>query len=295
MKRILFVTDYSAPRRRLASDLCKVLGNHYACDAMILRRSLESEAFNAKYALIFASPSQCMQLQATYGISYDKMIAFAQVESDIFPALQYMQDKLRGFAVTAPLLQHIAFSCGITRIPAILPVGIFCANYAKPAGDKLQRLTWLADETIAGYYEPCTVDISRFIVGVKVAAEAGMTLAVPPKNFHFLVTEALYKSGDLGIFCSLIGTPYAALEAFASGVPVLGTETGIFSALAKSGGGGPLPFDEHDLVANAVEVIGALRANPELYQRMSAAALAESQKYDWPVLQQSWLEFLQNV
>jgi hypothetical protein len=285
--KILFVTDGTREADRVAVDLSKTLWPDYACDTVRWQEKIDPPAaFAAKYDLFFATPNHCMQLKAMHGIPYDKMVALAQVDSDIFPAMQYMQNSLRGFAVTSGMLRDIAFACGVARVPAVLPVGVYYANYAQPTGENLQRLIWLSDDDAAK---------SRYDLGERVAEAVGLPLVSPQRNCHFLVSEALYKSGDLGIFCALINTPYAALEALAAGAPVLGTETGIFADMAESGGVGPLPFEADALVANAVEVIRALQNNPELYQRMSYAAATVGREYDWAVLRQPWLEFLQSL
>lgn len=291
-KKLLLVAEDISSRRRLFSDLVTALCPDYRCDVIYAGHKFQNPlAFSDKYAAIVASPPCCIQLHSVYGFPYNRMIAFAQHVLDIFPAMQYMHEQLLGYAVNSELLRHISFACGLRRIPAILPVGLYCENYEKPTGEQFQRLIWL-DE-----YPPeksSSVDISRIELGRAVAERASCEL-VTDTNFCFLTTEALYKPGDLGIFCSLVGTPYAALEAFAAGVPVLGTETGIFTTLAQSGGGGLLPFAEDELVENAVEVICAVRDNPALYRRMSEAAAHESKTRDWSVARQTWLEFLQQV
>lgn len=301
MRRILFFVNNNWVFGKIHNALIKTLYPEYLCDIRCWTTNLsdlEAKYFNEKYDLFISTPEGCHHLATQSGIPYDKLVAVAHADWDIHVAvtqngMTYENfQALRGYAVICPLMQQISFVYGIPRIPAVLPVGVTCADYVRPPSQALNRIGYF------GKYErtlSSSLDIKRGYLAERVAKEAGVEL-VRQESVHFLVTESLYKSVDLVMFCSLIeGNPYVALESFAAGVPVLGTATGIFPELAKSGGGGILPFEEEEFVANAAEVIRALQENPDLYQRMSTAALAESKKHDWSVLKQTWLEFLQSL
>lgn len=91
------------------------------------------------------------------------------------------------------------------------------------------------------------------------------------------------------------GLPTVAIEAFSCGIPVLGTDTGIFSQMASSGGGVILPFEEEKFIEEGVKIVNFLKQNPREYQKMSVAALEESKNYDWSVARNSWINFINSL
>ena len=98
------------------------------------------------------------------------------------------------------------------------------------------------------------------------------------------------------MFASLTeGNPYAALEAFAAGIPVLGTDTGIFKELVKSGGGKILPFKDHRYIEEAYKTIKYLQNNFDCYIDMSNKAVEESQKFDWSILRNDWISYFNSI
>lgn len=93
----------------------------------------------------------------------------------------------------------------------------------------------------------------------------------------------LYHALDLYVSPSRDeGGPAGALEAMASGVPVVSTRTGIPADLITSGVNGQLvPVDDVDAL---VEALDTAISSPDLRASFAAAGLADIRPYDWPTV-----------
>ena len=93
----------------------------------------------------------------------------------------------------------------------------------------------------------------------------------------------LYHALDLYVSPSRDeGGPAGALEAMASGVPVVSSRTGIPADIIEHGRNGML--SEADDVDGFTSAVVQLMANPARRSAMARAALATIQPYDWPVV-----------
>jgi len=298
MKKLLFYIYSGWVFGKIHYDLARVLYPEYLCDIRCWTTPItakETPLLSEKYDLFVTTPEGGQNL-IRHGFAPDKIIVVAHSDWDIFyPVESKMCDVtgynvFRKYGVICPLLRHISFTYNIARVPDVIPIGLFCENYARPASTELKTLGYFGKYSRS--HRDNQTDIKRGYLAKQVAQATGLTL-YREDSVHFTATEGLYKRADLVMFCSLIeGNPYVALESFAAGVPVLGTGTGIFSELAKTGGGGVLPFEEKAFVTEAVEVIKALQENWDLYSLMRAAALEAVKAYDWSNLRAAWLEFL---
>lgn len=297
MKRVLFYIHNGWVFGKIHNELIKVLYPDLHCDIVCWSQTYTDQSLkllNAKYDLFVSTPATCFFLHKTYGIPYEKLVGIVHQDWDIFDPIESKKAtaadfaKLRGYAVICPLLTNISFSYGVGRVPVVLPVGVMRSLYAREPATGIRRL---------GYFGSMErkdrgIDIKRGYLAQRVAQEAGLEL-VSCSDLHFLATDKLYSLVDLTIFCSLIeGNPYVALESFAAGVPVLGTATGIFPALAGTGAGAVLPFDEERFVPEAVEVIKALHEDFSLYQKMHQAALMVGETRDWSRIAPLWRDYL---
>lgn len=300
MKHILFYTHPQWVFGKVHNDLARLLWPEFHCDVMDWAHPLPAYAADIileKYDAILTTPEGVCTL-GTHGVPPEAVVAVAHSDWDLFYPMTTMgkapdfYKQLKGFAVICPFLQQLCFTYGISRVPAVTPMGVFTQNYLRPASETLQTIGYFGKVERHGQAD---VDIKRGYLAKRVADATGLHLFVE-NNLPFNLTEGLYRRADLVLFCSLIeGNPYVALEAFAAGVPVLGTGTGIFPALAASGGGGVLPFEEDEFVAQAAEVIIAMRENHNLYDLMRVAALEAVKPYDWHALKPTWMEFLSKV
>jgi glycosyltransferase involved in cell wall biosynthesis len=304
MARILFYCQDGWAFGNVHNELRKHLWPEHDCDMMCWTQAYNQSTFrylNQKYDYFWSTPEACVHLHRNAGVPYEKLIALVHSDWDIVNGVEVAGDpsefaKFRGYAVINPKLRAVSVAMSIPRVPDILPIGVSTKNYAREMSPRVTRLGYFAKYSrVQG---PANLEIKRGHLARQVAVETGLEFVAPQliEEVHYLGSDQLYREIDILIFCSLTeGLPTTALEAVAAGIPVLGTDVGIFSELAKTGAGGILPFEESAFVAEAVEVITALRDNPELYARMHAAALETSKHYDWSALKPVWLEFLHTL
>lgn len=307
MARILFFFSNQWAFGRIHNDLIKVLYPEHHCDIFCWTNQLTAsdvEYLNQKYDIVMTTLEGAHSLHTNFGVPYNKCVCVVHSYWDILTVLTSGAlkpadfNRFLGYATICPLLANISFAYGIPRVPGILPIGAFTENYVKTPSPTLSKMGYFGkyERRLNDHAEPnANTDIKRGYLADEVARQSGVEL-VRQEKVHFLWSEGLYKSVDLVIFCSLTeGLPTIAVEAFAAGIPVLGTDTGIFAQMVAGGGGGVLPLAEDKFVTEAVEVIQALKENPALYQRVCAAALEEGKKHDWAVLKPIWLDYLQSL
>lgn len=298
MQKLLFYTYSNWVFGKIHYDLARVLYPDFLCDVRCWTDEItptELELIDHKYDAIVSTPEGGLGL-VRQGLKPEKIHIVAHSDWDIFYPIEAGQcdvagyDMFRSYGVICPLLQHVSFTYNVRRIPKVVPIGIFCDNYAREPATSLKTIGYFGKERRT--HRNNETDIKRGYLARRVAAATRLELYIE-NDVHFTLTENLYKRVDLVLFCSLIeGNPYVALESFAAGVPVLGTGTGIFPALAATGGGGVLPFDEDDFLEQAIEVINELKDNHELYLLMRQAALKAVRAYDWSAVRSRWIDFL---
>lgn len=296
MPKVLFYILNDWVFGKIHNELIKALYPDYYCDIFCWRlgiSAIEADFLRTKYDFFVSTPEGCFSLHSQHGVPYSKLIAVAHGDWDIFNPIENYGvprdefHQLAGYAVICPLLVNISLSYSVGRVPDVLPIGVMCENYLQAPSTGIHRL---------GYFGAVSrndngTDIKRGHLAQRVAEAAELEF-VAYRGMHFLITDQFYSHADLTIFCSLLeGNPYVVLESCAAGKPVLGTATGIFPAIAATGGGIVLPFDEEQFVAEAVAIIRRLQANFEQYEQMCAAARATSQQYDWSVIGPQWLKY----
>lgn len=311
MRRILFFVDSEWAFGNIHNSLRKCLYPEYDCDLLCWSKVYTPETFKYlidKYDLFWSTPDGAFALHRMYGVPNDKLVGLAHHDFDISNPVEKSRAAnnsyigspkhfadLRGFAVVGKKLLTTSLAYGVSRLPTVLPMGLHVRDYARPMSPELKRMGYFGR---LERFDHRDFDSKRGRLAIEVAEQTGLELVAPQfqKDINYLATSQMYRDIDLLMFCSLQeGQPCTAFEALAAGVPVLGTAAGVFDELAEFGGGGVLPYNERDFVAQAIEVIEALKADRSLYVKMHEAAVRTSWTFDWAVLKTTWLEYLDGL
>jgi L-malate glycosyltransferase len=105
---------------------------------------------------------------------------------------------------------------------------------------------------------------------------------------------ALYDEADIFVNASDVDNqPLSIIEAFASGLPVVTTNTGGIGQMVRDGETG-LIFNQGDYAAMSDRVSSLLR-DPELASRVANRAQEQSHEYTWAAVRNQWLEIYREL
>jgi glycosyltransferase involved in cell wall biosynthesis len=302
MKKILFFIENNWSFGRIHNDLIKVLYPDVYCDIIDWRISYtlqDMSNFLRIYDYIITTPHGAMTLNSSYKVPLNRIGAIAHSNSDIQHILythnlgkQYF-DEFKSYGVISPIIRTMSITHGIYRIPHVLQIGCFNDLHEKNTSTQLSRIGYVGKINRA--FQEEVKDIKRGNLIIEISEKTNTPL-IHHENLHFLCSRRMYCDFDLMMFSSLTeGLPTVAIESFCSGVPILGTHTGIFPDMCNSGGGIILPFEEKQYIEMGIEIINDLKKNPDKYQHMVNCALKESQKYDWSNNKHSWIKFIDSL
>jgi len=299
MKRVLFYIHNGWVFGKIHNELIKALYPEVYCDIVCWTKQYTKTEFNLfaeKYDYFMSTPEGCINLHQTYDIPLNRTIAAVHGVWDIQHPLSKNNPKeifnqFKGYITICPLLQHISISLGISRIPDMLRIGIFQNNYPKKIDDSLQHVGMFStfSRLDQGF------DIKRGNLIEEICNKSGLT-AFRKDVVNNLGIEYFYKDIDLIINPALSeGNPYPVLEAFARGIPVLSTPTGIVGEYVKSGGGCLLPLNAGDFVIEAVEIIKQMQNNKSYYKKLCEESYIIGSTIDWCNTRKEWLNFFSKL
>lgn len=303
MKKILFYIQNTWCHGRIHNDLIKALWPDIYCDILDWTKGYSIEEYRyflKKYDYIITDTYGAEFLNINYHISPNRIGIIAHSNDDILHITKkselgekYFTD-FKGYATVSSTARTFSLAHGVQRIPQVLKIGCFNNLSFKNSSEKLEKIGFIGEIEIERQKNSKTFNKRGFLVQ-KVCELTGLEF-VNIKNLHFHAASEFYNSFDLLMFASLMeGLPTVAIEAFSCGIPVLGTDTGIFSQMASSGGGVILPFEEEKFIDEGVKIVNFLKQNPKEYQKMCSTALEESKKYDWSVARTSWINFINSL
>ncbi len=134
-----------------------------------------------------------------------------------------------------------------------------------------------------------TGDVDRFAT---LAAQCGVAELVSFLGLR-VDTERFYQAADVLVFPSLYeGFPLVALEAAASGLPIVGTAVNGVEELVGEGGAGVLVARTPEAVGSA---LARLASDEVVRRRAASAARRRGEQYSWPRAAQSILALYRQV
>ena len=309
-RRILFFIEDSWAFGNIHNALRKCLYPEYDCDVACWKTNYNYETMRYlvdKYDLFVSVPHGVCFLHEYFGVPNEKLVGIAHGDRDIYSCTEPAKENksyigspkhfsdLRGYAVISKKLMTTSFAFGVPRLPDILPIGLYTRDYIRPMSTEIKTLGYMG---AIERFDNHGFDFKRGKLAMVVAEKTGLTFNAPHtrNEIHYLGSNRVYREMDLLMFCSLQeGLPCTAQEALAAGVPVLGTAAGLFEEWAAEGGGVVLPYEEDAFIEQAVAVIRLLQQDHSKYQKMHAAAIATSQKYDWAVLKKTWVDYFDKL
>jgi hypothetical protein len=304
MVKILFFVENNWAFGKIHNELIKVLYPEIYCDIIDWRASFSKESIdllNQKYDYFLTTTHGVNGLNLFYNISHSKIITLIhsklEIKEEIFKILN---DKVRdnplswlsslaSFASVSEALVNNCREYGISQDIPVLPIGCFTNNYKKNKNNKITNIMYCG-----AMGQPC-LDNKRPHLIEEVCKRTGT-------NFHavhdlnFLCMEEVYHKYDLLMFASFSeGLPTVAIEAIASHVPVLGTNTGIMGDIAKASAGFICPFEENEYIDFCVNKINELNSDTDKYHRLKKRAELLSYKYDWNMIKPIWIDFFKSL
>lgn len=298
--KILFYFENRWIFGKLHNELIKVLYPEIYCDILDASIGIMPERmhlFLNKYDYIVTTPwAGITVVHKQMYIPLNKIVAMAHGELDITAAFRDgatddHYNELGGYIAVSDKIRDFSKTKGITRVPEILGVGVFSDLYKKEISKEIKTIGYV------GCFHRIeeNVDIKRGYIAERIANINNLYFK-HVNDINFLTVEQMYQDIDILIFCSLTeGNPYSAIEAFASGVPVIGTDVGIFKKLSMNGGGFVLPVNEDEFIAQASSIINYLKENPEEYNKISIKAKEASKQYDWFNLKSRWIDYFSSL
>ena len=272
-----------------------------------LRRADVVHVFSASYASFLLAPLPAIVIARLYGkpvvLNYRSgeapdhlrrsavaRWALRAVDLNVVPS-SFLRDVFAEFGIPARVVANV---CDLQRFtyrdraplrPRLVSTRNFDELYNVPctlrAFARVQERYPEASLTLVGSGSGETV-LRRLTdeLGLRNVTFAGR---VAPDEIH-----RFYADADIYVQTpSIDNMPASVIEAFASGLPVVATRVGGVPAILEDGVQGLLAPDNDD--EQIARHIIAVLEDPELARRLTTAARAACDSYDWAVLRSQWL------
>jgi glycosyltransferase involved in cell wall biosynthesis len=278
-----------------------------------LRRANVVHVFSASYSSFLLSPLPAYLIARLFGkavfINYRSGEApdhlarsriargvLRRTDTNVVPSV-FLRDVFSKFGLTAEVISNIVdlsrfrFAARRPIRPRLLSTRNFESLYN-------------IDCTLRAFYivQARYPDASLTLVGAgsderrlrKRAAELGLPnvrfagSALPDEIWRFYASADVYVQTP-----NIDNMPSSVLEAFASGLPVVSTDAGGVPAIVTDGVDGLLaPINDHVAVADRII---RLLGSQSLVDRLTAAGVAECDKYSWKAVRGQWLSLYRHL
>lgn len=298
MKKLLFYVEDNWVFGKIHRELIKALYPEVYCDLLdwhSVYTTDDLKRFSDKYDYIMSPLAGCTLLAETGAVDTAKLIGTVHgdqdIQSEIQRGKQGLIEKYAGYTVVSPVLQSVSLGLGVHRVPTHLRIGVFQRNYPRNMSMRLERMGYFS----VGHRQDVGFDLKRGHLVRRAAEKSGVEL-FNKTDARYTVAETLYKNIHVVMSPSLTeGNPYPMLEAFACGIPFLGTPVGMTPTYLSQGGGAMLPYDEDRLVDSVAYYIGKWRSNSEVYRKVCEESYELGMKVDWKVVREEWINYIYSL
>jgi hypothetical protein len=301
--RLLFFGYRARSHGRIYYDLCKRFYDRgYVADLLDWQADHAGyvEELMSYYDLFVTSLDGVSSLVDRYHIPYERIIALSHGDYDI-PMLIDERGlepfaRFAAYGVVSPSLLSSSLNLGVTRIPAVLPLGIDFAEFHSEIPERLATVGYASTISVVSKYG---IELKREHLARECAEEAGLGYqrsAVPDSYRWFVYMPEFYKSIDAVLIPSLQeGAGLPAMEAAAAGRLVIGTPTGHFPLTAGQGGGIIAPIGASKFKAFAVETLRYYRDDPIAYREKCQEIQQAARRFDWRYAIGEWIELIESA
>jgi hypothetical protein len=301
--RLLFFGYRARSHGRIYYDLCKRLYDRgYIADVMDWQADHTDHIakLSSYYDLFVTSLDGVSALVDRYKIPYEKIIALSHGDYDI-PMLIDEKGlepftRFAAYGVVSPSLLCSSLNLGVTRIPAVVSIGIDFAEFQAEVPERLTTVGYASTISVISKYG---VELKREHLARECAEEAGLQYrrsASSESYLWFVYMPEFYKSVDAIVIPSLQeGAGLPAMEAAAAGRLVISTSTGHFPLNAARGGGIIAPMDAGKFKAFAVNTLRHYRDNPVAYVDKCRKIQEAARQFDWQYAIDDWIELIESA
>ena len=297
IKKIVFFTEPEWAFGIIHYELIKYLFQ-YNINATVLNWYLtcttdEIQELSRSIDYFVSTPHGIGILIDRHGIEPEKCVVVAHAALDLQHFSWFTADnqaRVHKYSVVSNWLAEQSQILGISRLPAVTPIGInYHAFYTKPS---LQLRT----VGYAGAINPDNVHrhIKRPWLVEQATADAGLIFQAAHSYHNSWVTmPGFYQAVDAVVVASTEeGAGLPALEASAAGRLVISTPVGIWLAKAANSGH-TVPIEESEFVSETTALLNFYRDNPTAYRLKCESTQVHAECYDWRRVIVSWVELME--
>jgi hypothetical protein len=301
--QLLFFGYTHRSHGRVYYDLCKRLHQRgYVADIMDWRA--DHTAYIADltrfYDLFITSFDGVQALVDDYGVPYERIIALSHGEFD----MQIFIDekgteafaRFAAYGVVSHTLLFCSLTLGVTRIPAVVPIGIDFAAFYAELPERLSTVGYASTLSVISKYG---VELKREDLARECAKAAGLDYrrsASPESYVPFPDMPEFYKRVDAVLISSLQeGAGLPAMEAAAAGRLVISTLVGHFPLKAAQGGGIIAPINAGRFKTFTAKTLQYYKDNPIAYVDKCRSIQQAARQFDWNYAIDEWIEFIESA